>query len=392
MASARVGRSARPRVTLVAHDVHDGGGMERTFAELIRRGHEEVDFTVVSGTLANDLRPLAAWRRLRIPRRPFPLKFLTFYVAAGLALARQREGLVHAMGAIVPNRIDLASVHLCHAAFRAVRRRLPSSPISRLGRLNTSISSALSVGAERCSYRRARVRTLATVSSGLLQELARHYPGVPTALTPNGVDFGRFTPDATARRQVRAEEGARADDVVALFVGGNWGLKGLRIAVDALALLPNDTPQVVLWVVGRGDEARMGEAARAAGLEGRVRFLGTRSDVHRLYTAADLLVLPSSYESFSLVALEAAASGIPLVATDAGVMGEIIGNGDGGVLVRPDSGDVAAALRDLAGDPALRARLGATARRRVSSYTWDRSVETVLDLYRRLSTDGSTAP
>jgi len=86
----------RLRVALVAHDVHDGGGMERALAELIRHAHDEVDFLVISRTLAADLEPLVTWRRIRVPARPFPLKFLGFYVLGGLATARYRtRRLVH---------------------------------------------------------------------------------------------------------------------------------------------------------------------------------------------------------------------------------------------------------------------------------------------------------
>src|SRR5205823_5729238 len=76
----------KPRIALVAHDVHDRGGMERALAELLRRGADRVDFVVIASSLAEDLRPLAEWRRVPLPRRPFPLKFVCFFVLGAVRL------------------------------------------------------------------------------------------------------------------------------------------------------------------------------------------------------------------------------------------------------------------------------------------------------------------
>ena len=118
--SAPVDKSERPRVALLAHDIHGEGGMERACLELIERGCDEVDFVVISSRLDPSVRSQVRWRRVPIPQRPFPLKFCVYYVLAGLRLARERVDLVQTVGAIVPNKVDLASIHFCHAAFRAV--------------------------------------------------------------------------------------------------------------------------------------------------------------------------------------------------------------------------------------------------------------------------------
>ena len=375
-------RVQRPRVVLVAHGAHDEGGMERVFAELIRHAHREYEFVVISSELAPDLVTLVEWRRTRVPLRPAPVRFSLFYVLAGLRLwrARRTADLVHTCGALVPNRVDLASVHFCHAGFReAVGSRAGDGrPILR--RVNTAVAGGLGLAAERWSFRRGRTRVLGAVSEGVAAEVERGYPGVRVVVTPNGVDLDRFRPDERARAELRGARGVNGEELVALFVGGDWHHKGLGVLLEALAAAPG----MRLWVVGRGDEAGFKAKAEQLGVATRVEFMGTQSDVERFYQAADVLVLPSRYEAFSLVSLEAAACGLPLVVTPVIGVVELIGDGEAGRIVERSAEAIAGALTDLASDSELRSRMGAAARRRASSFTWAASAGTVLSLYREL--------
>src|SRR5207245_5273398 len=115
-----------------------------------------------------------------------------------------------------------------------------------------------------------------------------------------------------------------------------------------------------------------------------VRFLGHRTDVERFYQAADVLVLPSIYETFALVAFEGAACGLPIIGTAVGMVSDLIGSNEAGLLVGRTSQEVGDALSLLAGNPALRKAMGEAGRHRVRAYTWDRSVESVLTAYRSL--------
>ncbi len=374
----------RPRVALVAHGVHDDGGMERACAELIRHAHDEFSFTVVSAELDPALRSLVdRWVRIRVPMRPIPLKFVAFFLRAGLALRRLDVDLVHTVGAIVPNRVDVAAVHFCHAGHRASTGHLAPVGARPSRRLNTTIARALAVMAERWCYRPARLRSFAAVSGGVAEELRSHYPGVPVALTPNGIDLDRFRPDAAERDRTRAQYDVPPGQVVALFVGGDWNRKGLDLAIDAIAKSRADGTEVLLWVVGPGDEARFQARADALGVGDAVVFFGRRSDTERFYRAADVFVLPSEYETFSIVCFEAAASGLPVVAPPLHGVSDLIGDGAAGTVVERNADSVAAALVALA-DPATRARLGTEARRRAQQYTWEGSARSVLGLYRSL--------
>jgi glycosyltransferase involved in cell wall biosynthesis len=377
---------SRPTVALVAHGIHDQGGMERAFFELVRQGHRDCRFVVIAAELAPELRPLVEWKRIRVPMRPIPLKFVLFLAVAAVRLARTQADLVHTMGAIVPNRADLACVQFCHAGFREFVRGRELEGRPPLRRLNTGIARALGHSVERWWYGSGRVRRLAAVSPGVRRELERHYPGVRVEITPNGVDPRRLRPDAEARRELRAEQGLGEEDLVVLFVGGDWDHKGLAVAIEAVERAAKAGGELRLWVVGRGDDARFGELASRHHVAGRVRFFGPRRDTERFFQAADVFVLPTLYETFSLVAYEAAASGLPIVATRVSGIDDLIGDGQAGLVVERSPEAVAAALVRLASDPAERARMGGAGRRRAEAFTWERSVSSVLDLY------GSLAP
>jgi UDP-glucose:(heptosyl)LPS alpha-1,3-glucosyltransferase len=372
----------RPVVALVAHEIHDRGGMERAFTELIKEAHQRYRFIVVAIDLEPALVQLVEWRRIRVPKRPFPLRFALFFLLARRRLRSIDVDVVHTLGAIVPGKADVATVQFCHAAFRAQTAHLPpaaqTSPARRVNRL---IARKLALLAERWCYRKARVGVLAAVSNGVADEVRRHYSGPPVVLTPNGVDHRRFRRHPIARERERREFGVTPDDVVALFLGGDWARKGVDLAIEAIAEAKRLDVALRLWVVGTGDRKRFTALSTRLGVADRVTFFGPRVDTERFYRAADIFVLPTSYETFSLVAYEAAASELPVVAPPVSGIADLIGDDEAGILVRRESGSIAAALVRLARDPDLRRSLGHAGRRRSAPYTWRRSVEGVLAAY-----------
>jgi glycosyltransferase involved in cell wall biosynthesis len=375
----------RPTIALVAHAVHDHGGMERAFAELVRRAHDRYRFVVFSAELAPELRPLVEWRRIRVPMRPIPLKHFAFACVAGLRLARARVDLVHTMGALVPNRCDIASAQFCVAGLREKTGRLSPPDLPPIRRLNTTLAKALGLLLEKWCYRAGRLRAFAVVSPGVGRELARHYPGTSMRVTPNGVDIDRFRPDEDERRQLRTAERVGPDETVVLFVGGDWGRKGLEVAMEGIAAArANGAGPLRLWVLGKGDEARYSERGRRLGLGDVVRFFGPRSDAERFFRAADVFLLPTLYEGAPLVSYEAAAASLPVVATPVNGVEDLLAEGTAGVAVRRDPVELAAVLSRLSNDPELRRRLGRGAREAALAFRWERSVESVVRIYREL--------
>jgi UDP-glucose:(heptosyl)LPS alpha-1,3-glucosyltransferase len=167
-------------------------------------------------------------------------------------------------------------------------------------------------------------------------------------------------------------------------VGGDWNRKGLDIAIASVAAARASGLDVELWVVGYGDQARFARLSSHHRVRGHVRFYGTRDDTERFYQAADVFVLPSAYETFSLVCFEAAACGLPLLIPPISGAHELVGENLGGYLVECSVPSVTAGLVRLAADPVLRSSLGSEAMQRVQAYGWERSAESVTNLYKRL--------
>jgi UDP-glucose:(heptosyl)LPS alpha-1,3-glucosyltransferase len=214
------------------------------------------------------------------------------------------------------------------------------------------------------------------------QLVARH--GIPIdrlAVIPNGVDLERFHPGRRklVGERIRESLGRRAGPVW-LLVGSGFHRKGLDTAMRALAR--GGPADAQLWVVGADTTAPWRRLADELGVGNRVRFLGQRSDVEEVYAAADALILPTRYDSFANVCLEAAAAGLAVVTS--GANGAARWLGEAGLVV-DDPEDVAGfarALEELA-DPIRREQLGASARRRAEAQSWPEHVRALLGLYQR---------
>lgn len=375
----------KPVVALVAHDLAARGGMEVACAEVIERSGGAVDFVAVSTTLAPELRPMVrSWVQVKVPSRPLPVKFVSFWFRGGRAVRMletdESIDYIQTVGAIIPNRVDFAWVHLCHAGLRAATGRFAPAAAPHLRRINTATSRLIGVAAERWSYRPGKVRSLLAVSAGVAAELGHSYPDVPVTVVPNGVDLTRFHPDRRARETLRADQNV-GESVVALFVGGDWDHKGLDLAIEAVAQSRADGSDLSLWVVGRGDTSRFVALAEATGVGNHVRFFGYREDVELLYQAADIFVLPSQYETFSLACFEAAASGLPLVITQIHGARELVGAEEGGVVVQRSGPSLSDALTKLAENAELRAQQGSSAARAAARFSWDHCADAFIDLY-----------
>ena len=203
----------------------------------------------------------------------------------------------------------------------------------------------------------------------------------------NGVDCRRFSPAsrATHRDAIREAHGIAPSEMVCLFVGHDYALKGLATAIRAVGRLAAESRPVRLLVVG-GKRSRPHERlVRRLGLEGRVVFAGRVEDPAPHYAAADALVLPTFSDSCSLVVLEAAASGLPSVTTRFNGAGELLTDGvDGYVLPDPaDDGAFADRLRTLC-DPSLCARMGEAARQLALKHPFEENCRQVVAVYREL--------
>jgi glycogen(starch) synthase len=174
-----------------------------------------------------------------------------------------------------------------------------------------------------------------------------------------------------------------------LLVGRLVYEKGFHLALDALAPLVKDPGGVRFLVAGTGSaEADLRRQARRLGLHRHGTFLGWVGDdmLHSLYRIADLCIVPSIYEPFGIVALEAMASGCLCVVADTGGLREVV-PGDGTVGLRFPSRDPAALqeiVKSVLTEEALRLQLVAEAREHVLRFDWDEVARRTAALYGRL--------
>lgn len=371
-------------VTIVAHDVGSVGGMERVLAELVSGlrglGHE---VTVIARTCELPASAGVIFHRVRGPARPFVLAYPWFMVAGSLAVRRWRRGVVQATGAIVFNRVDVIAVHYCQQVGMAA----PSRP-TRLFRAHAKLAGPLRRVAERLCFGANRSATFVCVSQGVTEEMHEHYPQASDRVITihNGVDTHAFAPGLRGdeARKLRAAFEIAGERLVAVFVGGEWERKGLQPIIEALALAKDWD----LVVAGNGDQKRSQEMAEGLGVGDAVHWMGVVRDVQLVYEMADAFVMASSYETFSLVTFEAAASGLPILATPVSGVRELIDDGQNGFLINREPRLIAERLRQLAADPALRRRLGDAARRSALDFSWQEMVVKHHELYASVAERG----
>jgi glycosyltransferase involved in cell wall biosynthesis len=374
-------QSSRGEVTIVAHDIGSVRGMERQLSELVlglqRIGH---NVTVIARTCELPAGAAISFHRVRGPSRPFLIAYPWFMIAGSLALRRWRRGVVQVTGAIVMNRVDVIAVHYCHQVGPATPSRA-SWPF----RAHIRVISVLKRVGEKVCFRINRAATFVCVSDGVAAEVRSCFPDLAEHVVTihNGIDLASFAP-GTHRRQaeaMRARLGIGRERLVAAFVASEWERKGLAEVLRALAL----ASEWDLVVAGGGDEAAYRALADSLGVAAAVHWLGVTREVETVYELADAFVLPSSYETFSLVSFEAAASALPILATPVNGVRELIEDGRNGFLITREPAVIAERLRAFAADPALRRRLGEAARESALGFGAERMVAQHDELYERLA-------
>lgn len=259
------------------------------------------------------------------------------------------------------------------------------------------------------SGHRRKVQVALALEGLALRRLVAHVhavtPGVRTAVhqrfgvpldrisvAERGRDPERFRPPTAAERAAaRADLGVGEDDEVLVALGRHDPAKGYGELIEAIALLA-DRPRLVLLLAGR--EGTATDDLRAAiarhRLEDRVRLLGDRPDPERILAAGDLFVLSSRREGTSGAAIEAMATGLPIVSTRLAGLAGIVHDGEQARTVPvADAPALAAAIAEVLDDPDLAARLADGGRATFTGrFTLDRSVAALGDLYRRVAATG----
>ena len=240
-------------------------------------------------------------------------------------------------------------------------------------------------------YNRA-VDGVAAISEGVAQALV--HAGVQRqriAIIPSGVDCRHFAPPAEAvRQQARAALGLLPHQIAVGTIGALVARKGHRILIDAMALVCGDDAmetagsRLHCFIAGDGPlRHELAQRIAQRDLASRVTLLGHVEDAATLLNALDVFVMPSLSEGMGVAALEATATGLPVVASAVGGLPEVVDNGRNGVLVKPgDPAILADAIGQLAADYRQRAAMGAEGRKRaVQNWSLELMAKRTLELY-----------
>lgn len=347
------------------------GGVERATAGLIRA-------LVEHGYDVHLLTPGARYRvpgvtqhALALPPLPAAARALALAATARIAVARGAWDVVQSHERTLRQDVYRAGEG-CHRGYLA----------SLEGRRARGLYHRIVLGLERRVF--ARTPEVVAIARRGAAEIAELYAVAPARLSVvyNGVDLARFHPRnrVAHRAAARDEAGIPRDAWTVLFMGSGFERKGLATLVEAFGAFPDRASR--LLVIGRGDAAPSRAVAGTLGIAERIVWLEPREDAERWYAAADVVALPSRYEPFGNVHLEALASGVPVVASAAAGGAEVIREGSNGAIVDPRS--PAALTSALARLRAMPARdLSEAARASAEPFTFAAQVEGFARIYNR---------
>ncbi len=348
------------------------GGVEGVAWQLARElGRRGVDLTVICRTATRETLPGVRVETLGGPRFWQPLRVLEFSRRASRASRSGRFDVVQAF-----SRTRHQDVYRTgggsHAAYMESVYAWPRlrAWLSPRHRVLLSIEEAVF---------RDRSQLLLCNSRFVADEIIRRYGIEPARCTVihNGVDLETFHPRERERSGAAVRRELSLEGPVVLFLGAGFRRKGLDRALAGLAA--SGVPATLL-VAGGDDPAPWRRMASSLGIAERVRFLGSRSDPAALCAAADLLVLPTRYDTFGMAVIEAMACGTGVATTPQAGSAELVVPGENGFVLDEDFAPAFAALSDVE----RLHKLGAAARETAERHSWSAYADRVLALWSSL--------
>jgi len=365
-------------LAIVTHTISRNDGQGRVNYEIARAALTRGDHvTLVASVVSPDLRshPRVRWSSISVEGWPTALlrnQVFALKSARWLRQHRDEIDVILANGCITWASAHVNVAHFVHSAWlrsEVHTARLQHGPAAWYQWLYTALNARW----ERRAFQQAN--TVVAVSERIREELlAIGVPDDKIQVLPNGVQLDEFRPGNASRSSLGVPGGVP----LALFVGD---LQTPRKNLDTVLHALKEVPTLHLAVVGALDGSPYPNLARSLDLEDRVHFLGFRTDVAQLMQAADLCVCPSRYEPFSLVLLEALASGLPVVTSKAVGAASLLTDACGVVVEdAEDPSALAAALTALLRRPERQRSMHQAVRTVAERYSWQRMADSYLSL------------
>lgn len=376
------------RIALSFPGCHRRGGIERVVLEsanfLQGQGHDVHLYTADWDRDALDSRVHV--HPILLPAYGSLPRLLSYARQSPRALAEQQPPAdVHAAFGVQSPPGGVMWVPSVHQAWLEVSRRQRDwrGRLKQKANLNHPVLLAM----ERQYFAERRYRKLIALTDQVKSDLMRLY-GVPSediAVLPNGYSPTEFTAARTAgqRASMRGKLGYAEDDKVVIFVANELERKGFGPLLRAVA--QSKDPRLRLLAVGRLDSQRYASEISRLGMADRVQFTGPSNDVALYYAAADLFALPTQYEAWGLVIVEALACGLPVVTSRLAGAAITVQEGETGNLLDDpnDPAEIAAKMQPLLDEPRVSAE---TIEQSVRHYSWPN----ILSRYERHLTECMT--
>ncbi|MBW1999139.1 MAG: glycosyltransferase family 4 protein [Deltaproteobacteria bacterium] len=375
-------KSGKKKIAIVVPKYGLMGGGERFVCELTEHLAREPRYDI--HVLANKWRARSnrvKFHYLPLIRFPRWLTTVSFAYFAARKIRSMKFDVVHAHDRIL--EADICSMHFIpHRIWvREVRRK---KLLSLFDRATVWVERKMFSAPRACKYV-LPVSSLAAEKFEVEYYAREHevqvvHPGVDPEVFSRG--------DEGDRNRVRAEFKVSQNDLLILFAGMNFELKGLDRLLGAMAGSRNESHHrdLKLLVVGKGNIKKYRAIVSSLGLTEQVFFAGVRHDLPTIYRAADIFALLSEFDTFGMVVTEAMASGLPVVISDRVGAKDLVKDAENGFIVDgANLGEISARIKILASDGNKRKEMGQKARETAAQTTWEAAARKVLEAYRRVT-------
>ena len=343
---------------------------------LLSKGHE---VHVFSNTIMDE--PNVVFHHVPVIRLSLPVKSLSFAYLLNKRLQKETFDIIHSMERTFYQDIFRVSDGINPVQ---MQQRYPNPTIRRIKAAGPR--RIVLTYLERKIFLQDGCRAVMTNSKLIRQNILDHYKINPDKINViyNGVDTDRFYPGIkkSFRDPVRASLNILPQEIAMLFISNDFKLKQLSLILQAMLILKDVFYKLI--VIGSGNAVPYRRWAEKHGLENHVLFLGPQKKIEKYYAASDIFVLPTLYDAFANVCLEAMASGIPVLTTDTNGAAELIRDGiQGYVLKTSDARELADRLVQIR-SVSERTRMGMKAAQTASAFTLDKHLSELLSLYDRI--------
>ncbi|KOP65415.1 hypothetical protein AMS62_09220 [Bacillus sp. FJAT-18019] len=370
------------KICFVTHAVKKGDGQGRVNYEVIVEAlHQGHDIVIISSELSDDLQNHERVEWIRINLRTIPTALLRYQLFAWLSacwiwMNQRKLDLVVVNGFITYARSDINCIHFVHSAWVKSKYH-PYHEQKNARAMYQWLYNSVNALLERHALK--RTRQIVAVSEQVKQELiqdARVNPHKVSVIS-NGVDLNEFYPRAVNRKDFNLD----INTTYALFAGD---LKSSRKNLDTVLQALTQVDHIHLLVLGNAEKSVYPHMAERLGISQRVHFLGYRKDIAEIMSLADMFIFPSRYEPFSLVILEAMASGLPVITSSKCGAVELLSDDSAVVMEDPDDTEtLVSALRELLSNKGRLETMSLRAREDARKNSWGSMSNQYMNLINR---------